>query len=354
MEYKRCSSCIPGSGALTGYYQPGQLIPGFLIKGPFYIYQVFIVIIWSVQLYVEFAVCIVLLSVISQSKALRDAVHSHSVVTILRDGQEEQLSSAELVPGDILVLESGDATLECDAVLLEGSCVVNESMLTGESIPITKTALTTMSTERYSFNVHKRNTLYCGTTVLHSRSVDSPKAKAVVIRTGYATAKGELVRAILFPRPIDFKLYSDLYKSMICFLFLAFTEFSTNLLLLSYSSNSSEVLSVTDILEANGLPDISVHKPAIGDLQGYRVQARALDIAIIVLDVATFVVPPVLPAVLTSINAHGQLRLRRQAIFCLNTRYINFCGGLDVVCFDKVLSFFPTYSTLKIEYFEIS
>ncbi|UYV76297.1 hypothetical protein LAZ67_13003294 [Cordylochernes scorpioides] len=29
MEYKRCSSCISGSGALTGYYQPGQLSPGF-------------------------------------------------------------------------------------------------------------------------------------------------------------------------------------------------------------------------------------------------------------------------------------------------------------------------------------
>ncbi|UYV77226.1 hypothetical protein LAZ67_15000175, partial [Cordylochernes scorpioides] len=27
MEYKRCSSCIPGLGALTGYYQPGQLSP---------------------------------------------------------------------------------------------------------------------------------------------------------------------------------------------------------------------------------------------------------------------------------------------------------------------------------------
>ncbi|UYV81378.1 hypothetical protein LAZ67_20001001 [Cordylochernes scorpioides] len=31
MEYKRCSSCIPGLGALTGYYQPGQLSPGFLL-----------------------------------------------------------------------------------------------------------------------------------------------------------------------------------------------------------------------------------------------------------------------------------------------------------------------------------
>ncbi|UYV76296.1 hypothetical protein LAZ67_13003293 [Cordylochernes scorpioides] len=32
MEYKRCSSCILGLGALTGYYQPGQLNPGFLVS----------------------------------------------------------------------------------------------------------------------------------------------------------------------------------------------------------------------------------------------------------------------------------------------------------------------------------
>ena len=49
------------------------------------------------------------------------------------------LSSVELVPGDVLLLPTrGGFTMECDAVLVEGSCVVNESMLTGESIPITK------------------------------------------------------------------------------------------------------------------------------------------------------------------------------------------------------------------------
>ncbi len=49
------------------------------------------------------------------------------------------LSSMELVPGDVLLLPTaGGHTMECDAVLIEGTCVVNESMLTGESIPITK------------------------------------------------------------------------------------------------------------------------------------------------------------------------------------------------------------------------
>ena len=49
------------------------------------------------------------------------------------------MSSKELVPGDLLLLPTtGGYMMECDAVLVEGTCVVNESMLTGESIPITK------------------------------------------------------------------------------------------------------------------------------------------------------------------------------------------------------------------------
>ena len=50
-----------------------------------------------------------------------------------------EISSVELVPGDVILLStSGGFMMECDAVLIEGTCVVNESMLTGESIPITK------------------------------------------------------------------------------------------------------------------------------------------------------------------------------------------------------------------------
>ena len=53
--------------------------------------------------------------------------------------QAIELSSVELVPGDVIFLSTnGGFMMECDAVLVDGSCVVNESMLTGESIPITK------------------------------------------------------------------------------------------------------------------------------------------------------------------------------------------------------------------------
>ena len=52
---------------------------------------------------------------------------------------ETTLLSIKLVPGDVVMLPTtGGYTVECDAVIINGSAVVNESMLTGESIPVTK------------------------------------------------------------------------------------------------------------------------------------------------------------------------------------------------------------------------
>lgn len=279
------------------------------IRSPFYIYQIFIVIIWAVQLYYQFALCIVLLSFISitatvwetrkQSKALRDAVRTDAIITVLRDGKEVQKPSEDLVPGDVILLPQSNFTMICDAVLLTGNCVVNESMLTGESTPITKVPVANDPSSGYDTITNKRSTLFSGTEILNSRSMDGESVKAVVYRTGFSTAKGELVRAILFPKPVNFKLYSDLFKCMIIFFVL-------------------------------GIPPV-IYTTIIW----IQLDAYVKDTVIIVMDVLTFLVPPVLPAVLTSINAHAQRRLGQYGIYCLNSRYINFCGGLDVVCFDK-------------------
>ena len=65
-----------------------------------------------------------------------------SSTQVLFRTSEVELSSLDLVPGDfVLFPTTGGYTVECDAVLVEGSCVVNESMLTGESIPVTKVAI---------------------------------------------------------------------------------------------------------------------------------------------------------------------------------------------------------------------
>lgn len=50
------------------------------------------------------------------------------------------MDSNNLVPGDIVQIPEM-CTLPCDLTLMTGSCIVNESMLTGESIPVIKNAL---------------------------------------------------------------------------------------------------------------------------------------------------------------------------------------------------------------------
>ncbi|KAK8775011.1 hypothetical protein V5799_010458 [Amblyomma americanum] len=276
------------------------------VFSPFYVYQLFIVIVWMVQLYYQFGVCVILLSIISvsvsvwqtrkQTRALKEAVHTESPVTVLRDSNEVTLSSKQLVPGDVIILPESHHIMECDAVLINGDCIVNESMLTGESFPITKVPVS--AEDGYTCSANKRNTLFCGTSVLHSRSTNG-RVAAIVYRTGFNTMKGELVRSILFPKPVHFKLHADVMKSMVIFLIL-------------------------------GIPAM-IYTGIIFSSLG----AFARDIAIIVIDVATFVVPPLLPAVLTSLNASAQRRLKKNDIYCLNSRYINFCGALSVVCFDK-------------------
>lgn len=60
---------------------------------------------------------------------------SNFMVTVLRpsrSGREECVVNAtRLVPGDVMVLPQDDFVMPCDALLLTGSCIVNESMLTG-------------------------------------------------------------------------------------------------------------------------------------------------------------------------------------------------------------------------------
>jgi cation-transporting ATPase 13A2 len=50
------------------------------------------------------------------------------------------MESTELVPGDVVEIPE-NCSMPCDLVVLTGSCIVNESMLTGESIPVIKNSL---------------------------------------------------------------------------------------------------------------------------------------------------------------------------------------------------------------------
>lgn len=96
--------------------------------------------------------------------------------------------------------------MPCDLILLTGSCIVNESMLTGESIPVIKSSLP-FTNDIYDVTTDNKYTLYGGTKVIQSRSYGKSRVLGLVIRTAFVTTKGNLVRDILYPKPNKFKFY---------------------------------------------------------------------------------------------------------------------------------------------------
>lgn len=61
------------------------------------------------------------------------------------------------------------------------------------------------------------------------------------------------------------------------------------------------------------------------------------DIILHALDIITIAVPPALPAALTVGIVFAQRRLKNHEIYCISPRSINVCGGINAVCFDKVI-----------------
>lgn len=119
------------------------------VLSPFYIFQAISVTVWYIDDYVWYAALIIVMSLYSvimtlrqtrsQQRRLQSMVVEHDEVQVIREnGRVLTLDSSEIVPGDVLVIPPQGCMMYCDAVLLNGTCIVNESMLTGESIPITK------------------------------------------------------------------------------------------------------------------------------------------------------------------------------------------------------------------------
>ena len=281
------------------------------ILSPFYIFQVFSVILWFFYDYYSYACAIIVLSSFSicyalyqtrkNQRNLRDTIVSSGHVTRLApDGSTENINSPLLVPGDVILIPDHGCQLLYDAVLLEGQAIVDESMLTGESVPVTKTSLPKQPPKTlYNPKDHEQHTLKCGTEVIQTRKKPDQKVKAIVIRTGYNTTKGDLVRSILYPPPVDFKFEKDSYK---------FIGLLTGIAIIGM------IYTLVKMVLA---------------------EEEAKYIVLKTLDLITVVVPPALPVAMTIGIALASRRLIPKNIFCISPRTINVAGAVDLACLDK-------------------
>lgn len=279
------------------------------VLNPFYIFQVFTLCVWFAEGYLYYTAAIVCMSLFGITSSiiqtrknqinLRGTVASAETVRVHRgSGVSENVPCSDLVPGDIIELPKHQGTVICDAVLLTGQCILNESMLTGESVPVTKTPLP-LRHVLYDAKECSHHTIYSGTTVIQTRCYGDAPVLARVIRTGFQTNKGALVAGILYPPPADFKFDQDSYKFIGILAFIATCGFIYTV----------------------------VTKASRGITAG--------DIAIKALDIITIVIPPALPAAMTVGKLYAQARLKKAQIYCMNNRVINVSGSINCVCFDK-------------------
>ncbi|KAF2142917.1 uncharacterized protein K452DRAFT_357974 [Aplosporella prunicola CBS 121167] len=288
---------------------------------PFYVFQIASLLLWSLDQYYYYAACIFIISVVSivttliETKAtmrrLREVSRFECDVRVLRNGFWRYVESGELVPGDVYEVTDPSLThLPCDSLLLSGDCIVNESMLTGESVPVTKVPTVDEALELLNLStasVHPevaRHFLFCGTKIIRARRPQDDKddeaaALALVVRTGFNTTKGALVRSMLFPKPSGFKFYRDSFR----------------------------YISVMGMIAGLGFIASFINFVRLG-LAWHLIVVRALDLI-------TIVVPPALPATLTIGTNFALNRLKKKQIYCISPQRVNVGGKLDVICFDK-------------------
>ena len=108
--------------------------------------------------------------------------------TVIRDGKRFKVKSSNLVPGDVVVIEEGD-TIGADLRLIEAvNLKVNESSLTGESVPVEKDS-NVVFTDKVALG-DKVNSCFMSTTVAYGRGI------GVVARTGMNTEIGKIAEGL--------------------------------------------------------------------------------------------------------------------------------------------------------------
>ncbi|CAD6973738.1 unnamed protein product [Tilletia controversa] len=301
---------------------------------PFYMFQIVSIILWSFDDYYYYAFCILIISAVSITTTLvetkqtvarmREMSRFECEVRVWRGGVWKMMSSQELVPGDIYdVAESGLLFFPADSVLLSGDAIVNESMLTGESVPVSKTPIDDEGIQLLqgrgsdiSIDLAK-HFLFSGTRIIRIRpsgglvppnapthggldaEIDEVGAMAMVVRTGFDTTKGALVRSMLFPKPMGFKFYRDSFR---------FIGFLGGIACVGFISSSIKFAEL--------------------GIAWHTIVIRALDLI-------TVVVPPALPATMSIGTTFAIARLRKAGIFCISPNRVNIGGKVNVFCFDK-------------------
>lgn len=222
---------------------------------------------------------------------------------VIRDGKQISLHSSELVPGDIVLLEAGDAVPADCRVLESASMKIEEAALTGESVPVEK------HTEPIALDGaddvplgDRKNMCYMGSTVVYGRG------RAVVCGTGMNTEMGKIAGAL-----------NDAKEEL--------TPLQVKL------AELSKILTVLVIVICVVVFAVDVLRAGIGTVTAEP--HMLLDTFMVAVSLAVAAIPEGLVAVVTIVLSIGVTKMAKRQAIIRNLSAVETLGCTQVICSDK-------------------
>ena len=202
-------------------------------------------------------------------------------IRVVRDGKEEVILSENLFPGDIMILEEGNK-IPADAIVLKSNDLsINESILTGESVPVDKNAL------------EGSNQLFQGTII------NSGKCYARVVSTGNRTVLGKLGKSISVVSTSKTLLQKQIGRFVRIMAVFGFSAFI--------------IIWLINYIKSDDLP-------------------KSL---LLGLTLAMSAIPEEIPVAFSSFMALGAAKMAKLGIITRQAQTIENLGAVSVICLDK-------------------